>query len=66
MISIYQSRLLAKKIRRLIDAEIANSWKTGVDPNYKTQIELELTEATNDLAQYIGRLRNPPVKKAKE
>lgn len=60
MITTSQSRLLARKIRRLVDAELNNTVAgRAQDPNYQEQVKLELKNARDDLAKYIGKLRTP-------
>lgn len=56
MITKKQARLLKDKIKRVVDADVADSWKGGGDPADFPQIENELKEAQTDLDKYIKYL----------
>lgn len=56
MITKKQARLLKDKIKRVVDAEVADSWKGSRYPDEFPPIEQELKEAQADLDKYIKYL----------
>lgn len=47
---------LRKAIQRLVDAEVADSWKGGSDPQDIQFIELELEKAKADVESILEKL----------
>lgn len=45
---------LKRRIKRLIDAEVADSWKGGGDPDDWPEIEKELRAARKSLNQFLS------------
>lgn len=56
MLTKHQARKLRELIRRFADAQEADSWKGGGDPDETPAIERELAEAWDQLSRYIRKL----------
>lgn len=56
---------LQAAIRRLVRAEINNSWKGGGDPDYIPLIEKELKSAKRSLRNIIDKIPFPAISEQK-
>lgn len=57
-----QRAVLDRLIRRLVYAEVADSWKGGTDPETAEWRERELANAKRLLAKYLDTLTEPETK----